>query len=250
MSDEWGFIMKKLLLGTVALVGLAAANPAFAADLPYRAPAYKAPIMAPVAFSWTGCYVGAHVGGGWGNKRWDDPLLGGVEFSNHDVNGWLAGGQIGCNYQTGQFVFGVEGDASWANIRGSGPDTLSFGTLTDNSKVDFLGTLTGRAGIAWDRALFYVKGGGAWAHDKFWAVRNVTGSTFYSADDTRWGWTVGAGVEYAFAPSWTAKIEYDYLDFGKQSATFSGPTFAGPPFNFDIDQRIHVVKAGINYKFW
>ena len=172
----------------------------------------------------------------------------GIEFGNHDVDGWLGGGQLGCNWQTGAWVFGVEADASGANITGNGLDRRSGGMINDRSKVDFFGTLTGRVGYSWDRALFYAKGGGAAAHDKFSEVSNIAGSTIDSADQTRWGWTVGAGVEYAFAPNWSAKIEYDYMDFGKQSATFSGPFI--PAFSNNVDQQIHVVKAGINYKFW
>jgi outer membrane immunogenic protein len=79
-------------------------------------------------------------------------------------------------------------------------------------------------------------------------MANPSGQTLATADDTRWGWTVGAGIEYAFASNWSAKVEYDFMDFGKQRATFSGPAVL--PFNFDIDQHVHVVKAGINYKFW
>jgi outer membrane immunogenic protein len=243
-----GINMRKLLFATVALATVVAANTAFAADLAYRTPAYKAPIAPPVPWSWTGCYIGGHFGGGFGNKRWGDPRVGGTEFSNHDVDGALGGGQLGCNYQTGMWVFGAEADASWADLTGSSLNTFSAGTLTDHSKVDFLGTITGRIGVTWDRALFYAKGGAAWAHDKFSVTANPSGATLATADDTRWGWTVGAGIEYAFAPSWSAKVEYDYMDFGKQGATFSGPFVL--PFNFDIDQHIHVVKAGINYKFW
>src|SRR5207248_3313507 len=106
---------------------------------------------------------------------------------------------------------------------------------------------TGRVGYAWDRALFYVKGGAAWAHDKFADVTAVTGFTVDNADRTRWGWTVGAGAEYAFAPNWTAKLEYNFMDFGKQRETFVGPLVAFPT---DIDQYVHVVKVGVNYKFW
>jgi outer membrane immunogenic protein len=228
--------MKTLILASGALIAIAAASPASAADLPARMPAYKAPI-APVAFSWTGCYIGAHIGGGFGEKRWSNA---GVEFANHNTDGFLGGGQIGCNYQTGQFVFGVEGDASWADLTGSSNDVFDAGT-TEHSKVDFLGTLTGRAGIAYDRALFYVKGGGAWAHDKF---RAEDAFTTITADQTRWGWTVGAGIEYAFAPNWSAKVEYDFMDFGKKSVTFD---FGGVA---DIDQQVHAVKVGVNYKFF
>jgi len=239
--------MKKLCLGTVVLGALLAANAAAAADLPYRMPAYKAPVVPSPPFNWTGCYIGGHVGGGFGHTRWTAPAAGDAETTNHDVDGVLGGGQIGCNYQTGSWVFGAEADASWADLTGSGLDDLSLGTQTDHTKVDFLGTVTGRAGVAWDRALFYAKGGAAWAHDQLAVTFNPTGQTVATADNTLWGWTVGAGVEYAFAPNWSAKVEYDYLNFGSQSATFSAPA---APFNFDLGQHIDVVKAGVNCKFY
>jgi len=238
-----GIDMKRLSLGAVALGALLAADAAVAADLPpYNS--YKAPVVAPT-WSWTGCYVGGHVGGGFGHTRWSDPTIGDAEFTNHDADGVLGGGQIGCNYQTGIWVLGAEADASWADLTGSSLDALSVGTLTDHTKVDFLGTVTGRAGISWDHALFYAKGGAAWEHDKLAVTFNPTGQTVATADDVQWGWTVGGGVEYALTPNWSAKVEYDYLDFGKQSSAFS----AAAPFNYDIGQHIQDVKVGVNYKF-
>jgi outer membrane immunogenic protein len=241
-----GTIMKKILKTGVALAALVVATPLFAADLGYQPPAYKAIAAPPVAFSWTGCYIGGHLGGGFGNKRWSDPLLGGFEFASHDVSGWLGGGQVGCNWQYGAWVFGAEADASWADLSGSGPNAERV-LITSRSRIDFLATATGRVGYAWDRALFYAKGGAAWAHDKFSDVTAVTGFTVDTADRTRWGWTVGAGAEYAFAPNWTAKVEYNFMDFGKQTENFAGPLVA---FRTDIDQYVHVVKVGVNYKFW
>jgi outer membrane immunogenic protein len=170
---------------------------------------------------------------------------------------------VGCDWQSGAFVFGVEGSASWADISGSSLDLLSPGgvVLRDHSKVDFIGTFTGRIGWAWDRTLLYVKGGGAVVNDRLRATCDnvvilsactgqAVGTQFYSSDDTRWGWVVGAGLEYAFTPNWSAKIEYNFMDFGRERFDFRGPIFpAGAVASFDIDQHIHVVKAGINYRF-
>jgi outer membrane immunogenic protein len=250
--------MKKLAFVLASAAALAS-GPALAADL--SRPIYKAPVIAAAPyFNWSGCYIGVHGGGGWGQKRWRDPALANFEFSNHDISGGLVGGQIGCDFQTGAFVFGVEGSGSWADITGSSLDILSPGgvTLRDHSRIDAIGTFTGRIGWAWDRTLLYVKGGGAVVGDRFRATCEVAvggcagfpvGSTFASANDTRFGWLVGAGIEYAFTPNWSVKLEYNYMDFGRENATFSGPVFAGAPFDFNIDQRVHVVKAGINYRF-
>ena len=237
----------KLAFAIAAALGLGGVQVATAADMPVKA---RAPVaVAAPAWNWTGCYVGVNGGGGWGTKSWRDPNLAGIEFSNHHVSGGLAGGQIGCNYQTSSYVFGLEGEADWANIQGSALDTLSAGTLTDHSKIDFIATFAGRFGLAWGRALLYVKGGGAYAHDKYWTIVNASGATFYSASQGRTGWLVGVGSEYAFDSNWSGKLEYDYIDFGTHSATFAGGTFPGAPFPFDINQRVSLIKVGVNYRF-
>src|SRR5437879_2330868 len=150
--------MKKLWVGSLGAVALFAGGSALAADL---APVYKSPppMVAPV-WSWTGCYIGAHAGGGWGRKRWSDF---GIEITSHDVSGVLAGGQFGCDYQVAPtWLVGIEGQASWADITGS---ERFFGVNVFNSKVDFLGSVTGRIGFTpaaqW---LIYGKGGVAWVH--------------------------------------------------------------------------------------
>lgn len=213
--------------------------------MPYKAP----PAIAPVAYTWTGCYIGINGGGAWGQKTWSTNVAfpdADVATSNsHDVTGGLVGGTIGCNYQTGQFVIGIEGDVDWADLSGSNSFTVNsprfFTNLTERSKVDFLSTVTGRFGFAVDRALFYGKGGVAFAHDKF--SIDAFGANFANADETRVGWTIGAGVEYAIVANWTAKIEYNYMDFGSHGTTFDNGDSA------DITQRIHAVKAGVNYRF-
>ncbi len=193
-----GAIMKKLLLASASVLALNL-GAATAADLGPR-PVYKAPppVAAPVPFSWTGFYIGAHIGSGWGTKEWDDakpnatacshtsppgqfcfvppgpgvgPITEGLIFnSSHTVNGFLGGGQIGFNYQVGWWVWGAEVQGSFADLTGHG--TCGFeGLLNCSSKVDGIATFAGRLGFAVDRALIYMKGGGAWAHDKF-AVTN------------------------------------------------------------------------------
>jgi len=215
--------MKRIaVLGTTALAAVMVVGAAQAADMPVKAPIYAAP------FNWIGFYIGAHVGAGWSTKEWSEV---GIVFANYNLNGFLGGGQIGYNWQSGWAVFGVEADASLADIKGS------FFEGGISSKIDSLGTVTARFGGAVDHALVYVKGGGAWAHDK----HEIEG---LSSSETIWGWTVGAGVEYAFAPNWSGKVEYNFLDFGKHTFTFE-PI----PLQEDIRQTVHTVKFGINYRF-
>ena len=209
---------------------------ALAADI--SRPVYKAPPAGalPVAYDWTGFYVGGHVGYGWADKSWSDPFSFGTV--SHNADGFLGGGQAGFNYQVGQFVFGVEGDMSGSGIKG-GANVLG---ANFNTNVDWTATLTGRAGIAFDRWLVYGKGGVAWAHDRY-STNFYTFPATAELSDTRIGWTAGAGIEYAFAPQWSAKLEYNFMDFGTKSVSFAPGTAT------DIEQQIHALKLGVNYKF-
>ncbi len=227
------------------LAGLAGAlmsSTAMAADI--ARPVYKAPPAGalPVAYDWTGFYVGGHVGYGWARKDWTDGF--GLFDVSNTPNGFLGGGQVGINYQIGQFVLGAEGDFSWTGING-GSTVLGIvpppgGTF--NTNVNWTSTLTGRLGVAFDRWLVYGKGGVAWANDKF-STNVYTFPGTVDITDTRIGWTAGAGVEYAFAPSWSAKLEYNFMDFGDKGVSFA------PGTSTTIDQQIHAVKLGVNYKF-
>jgi outer membrane immunogenic protein len=227
----------KALLGGIAL-SIALAAPAMAADL--RMPVKAPPPMVAPAYNWTGFYIGAHVGGAWGTKDW--VAVGVGPLGSHDIDGLIAGGQVGFNYQVGAWVWGVEVDFSWANLDGGHTDTVFVGNNT--TEVNWLGTATGRVGLAWDRALIYAKGGAAWVRD----VYTITSPGFLAETrDTNWGWTVGAGLEYGLTPNWSMKLEYNYLDFGTERISFN-PN-AGAPFERDVDQNIHLVKFGINYRF-
>jgi outer membrane immunogenic protein len=230
--------MRRGLLALLALAGAATVSgTASAADIA-RAPVYKAPPAGalPVQYDWTGFYIGGHVGYGWADKSWQDSF--GLFDISHQANGFLGGAQGGFNYQLGMFVIGLEGDWSWTNMSGSTSALAS----TFNTDVDWTATLTGRAGVAFDRWLVYGKGGVAWARDRYSTnFYTVPGTDFA---DTRTGWTLGAGVEYAFAPQWSAKLEYNYMNFGTEQVSFAPGTFT------NIDQQVHAVKFGINYKFW
>jgi len=227
--------MKKLLLTSTAIAALAAAVPANAADIPARPqPVYKAPVVAPVVFSWTGFYIGANIGYGWG--RFEDG------FGNTDsVNGVVGGGQIGANWQTGMFVLGVETD-----IQGTGQDQ-TFTALSPNGAVSlreslpWFGTVRGRVGIAADRWLFYVTGGLAYGETRndIAALTGPFAGLAASLSQTNTGWTAGGGIEAALADNWSAKLEYLHLDFGNTNT-------AGLTNGRVTDD---VVRAGLNYRF-
>ncbi len=221
-----------------------------AADLPARAPMYRAPPPVVTYFSWTGCYIGGHVGGVWVQKDWSvgagDPFFApGQNFGSHDANGWLGGAQAGCNYQVGGWVFGLQGDYAWTDASGSGADLLNGAGSTIASNVKGLASVTGRVGYAWDRFLGYVKGGGAWEKDEYTAT---SAGFIGTASQTRSGWTVGIGGEYAFTNNFTGFVEYNYYGFGNKSVTLIDQ-FGGIYDVADIKENKSVVKVGLNWKF-
>jgi len=229
-----------MLLAATALVA-SFAQSASAADL--SRPAFKAPAPAAAPFSWAGLYIGAHIGAGWGTKEWDQ-FVAPAEFdSSHTVNGILGGGQVGFNVQNGLWVWGAEFQFSGADVKGKG----NCGVDADfncSTKVNAIGTLAGRVGFVSGQSLIYVKGGGAFAHDDF--KLNFAGIQSSSISDDRWGWMLGTGVEYAITNNWSAKVEYNYMDLGTKSYHFN----TEPGFNnFDITQRLHLIKFGVNYRF-
>jgi outer membrane immunogenic protein len=237
--------MRKLLLGSVALAALVA-GPAMAADMPVKA-VYKAPHVH--GYSWTGCYVGGHGGGLWANKEWtlgppDAPVL----LGSNDLNSWLGGVQAGCDYEIGGgFVFGIQGDYAWANSTGSHNDVLIDGTR-NQSRIRSLSTFTLRAGYAWDRFLGYVKGGHAWEGDNYDRFDLVTGALVGSSNETRDGWTVGVGGEYAFTNFLSGFVEYNYYAFGIGTLRFIDPAGAFND-NIIIRERKSVVRAGLNLRW-
>jgi outer membrane immunogenic protein len=243
--------MRTLLLATTAILPLLAGLPAIAADMPAKAPAYRAP--PPVAYSWTGIYFGGHLGAGWTTAEWRTldfaGLFGAFRMGSGSASGFLGGAQIGVNYQVDVMVFGLEADASWADLSGETCSTLT-GLVQCNSKADRFGTVAGRLGIAVDRALVYFKGGAAWVHDTHDLTVFNGGATEATVSSNKWGWTAGAGVEYALTRNWSAKLEYDFMDFGTSRFVFDTPIVGNTSIvTADIKQRIQVVKFGWNYKF-
>ncbi|CAL77759.1 putative outer-membrane protein, putative secreted protein [Bradyrhizobium sp. ORS 278] len=217
--------MKKILLATVALAALAA--PAAAADLAARPTYTKAPVLAPVP-TWAGFYLGAF--GGYATTD-----NGGVL----SPKGGFAGGTIGYNWQSGAWVYGLEADAAWADIKDSvGGVVPGFGAVGIASKIDATGTARGRVGYAFNNVLLYGTGGYAWANNKI-----TLSALGVGVSDTQFlsGWTAGGGVEVLFAPKWSVKAEYLYK-------SFDGKTYFGgalPTGNLNL----HSVQVGVNYHF-
>ena len=235
--------MKKNLFATVALLVVGAAAPAVGADLgarPYYnkapAPAYVAPI-----YNWTGFYIGAHLGGAFSS----DNNFNGLSTGNNGNGRFLGGVQAGYDYQfSPNFVLGVEGQYSWlsGNVGAVFPGGLAY---TNNQRG--LGSITGRVGYTWGPGLLYVKGGYAYSDNSESVTSTVTGApiAFATNGDHSNGWTAGVGVEYMFAPSWSAKAEYQYYNFG--NATFTSPAGLVSTGSFTTDD--HTVTAGVNYRF-
>jgi outer membrane immunogenic protein len=231
--------MHKLLLGGVALVALAVPLAANAADLSRPAPNYyKAPPPIPVT-TWTGFYLGVNGGGGGGFSRYDFPVVG-TTTRDFGIGGGMVGGTGGFNVQSGAVVFGVEADGDWAGFRGTAPcPNPAFACTTSDT---WLSTVRGRLGWAvGSNVLLYGTAGGA-----FGDIRaTTTSAAFPGASGDRAGWAAGAGLEWMFAPSWSAKVEYLHYDLG----TFGCPagSCGGTPANvrFVADTG----KVGINYHF-
>jgi len=224
-----------------------------AADLsrPPPAPVYVAP-----GFSWTGFYIGGNLGGAWGHGTVTD-TSNGLNFGGNSNGVFIGGGQAGFNYQFGNFVLlGVEGNFDWAANDNNSTGGISVPALGGNivqvtSNNRWMTTVAGRLGVAYDRWLFYGKGGGGWVGNDNFTVTNVTtGASITGASNTNSGWLAGAGIEWAFANNWTAKIEYDYFGLGSRTVTVpaGSPFLAGDTFNKGSN-NIQTLTVGINYLF-
>jgi outer membrane immunogenic protein len=238
-----------LLIATTVAVALT--QSATAADLPVARPAYQTPAVVPVApFSWSGCYVGLNVGGASDRHKYVtnnvDPLFtpAGLDAGSHTATGVIAGGQAGCDYQGGPVVVGFEGLFDWADL--SRGHFVPQAGVTLGTRARWLGIATGRIGYSFDRALLYVKGGGAFINE----TESVTagGVTTDDGGRTRTGWTAGVGLEYAWAPNWSSKLEYNYMDFGNKGTTTCILGVCGPTVVND-KQTLHSILLGVNYRF-
>ena len=239
--------MKATLVAAAAFSLMTAS--AFAADL-------GVPSAAPARFTWTGCYAGGNVGGGWGQKDLTDSAgflaglgpPGGPSAASLNISGYMVGGQIGCDYQfPSNWVLGVEGYAAGGKISGSAVVPVPGDNATFSDTTNFLTSGTARIGYAWGRWLPYVKGGAAWASDNY-TVADVLGAYDAVASEDRFGWTAGAGIEWALWDDWSVKLEYDYYGFGTRSVTFTNEDdrrrLLAP---WSVKQDIQVVTLGLNF---
>jgi len=233
--------MKKTLIGAAALAGVlaASAGSAFAADMPARPyskapPAYTAPA---VVYNWTGFYIGGHVGGAFAG---DSSLRG-------DDARFLGGVQAGFDYQFApNWVIGAEAQYSWLSGGNNNGVLFPGGTLVAVNNNDQIGSATGRLGYTWGPALLYAKGGYAWRDNNNIGVSVGGVPVGFTTDGNRKdGYTVGGGLEYMFAPNWSAKAEYQYYNFGNTTFTTGPGDIVGTRFRNDE----HTAKVGINYRF-
>jgi outer membrane immunogenic protein len=236
------------VLAAAAFVPFAYAPLAHAADLPVPAAPAPAPFYHPALYDWTGIYVGGNVGAAfmrdsstqWSGVPVTTPIIGSFAVN---PTGAIGGGQVGANYEFAPWVVGIEGAWSGA-VSMSSTDSVvtpatTIASLTTN--LFWLASATGRIGYAHDDVLFYAKGGGAWESVKY--LENIAATPIQSINDTRSGFTVGAGIEYGLTENFSAKLEYDFYDFGTQNYNFN---LATP---LSISSQVHVVTAGINYRF-
>jgi outer membrane immunogenic protein len=276
--------VKKLALA-ISILAISAVS-ASAADMA-PAPVYsKAPAPLPPPFSWTGCYVGGVVGGAWDRSdfNWTGITEGAGAFAagaatvlpaaadaRLSSSGFAGGGQVGCNYQTGSFVFGGEADIQWTDLKTSryatslgntngGPATIVPGQIAETLNGHWLSTFRGRAGYAQNQWLIYVTGGLAVANIGYFdqvcfPTAGIPICNTASSSTTRTGWVAGAGGEWAFSRDWSVKVEYLYADLGNTSYTSIATTAAGTILNagstiyHNHDFTEQTVRVGLNYHF-
>ena len=254
--------MKLKLLLLSSAVAIAVSSTAFAADMALRGPAYKAPPPPMPYYNWTGLYIGGHFGYGWGTHEAsvasDHPFFPiGHRFGASDGKGFLGGGQVGFNYQAGPVVLGAEAQFSWADLEHSPRSDSANLIFKGRYNSDWITTVAARFGFTVQNALIYGKAGAAWVGTESFSETFTGGNVLISTNTgtaKRDGWMGGFGVEYGFTPNWSAKLEYNYIDLGKDqlsltsvnSAAFGGASSSALRH---VDSEIHLLKVGINYRF-
>jgi outer membrane immunogenic protein len=244
--------MQRLVIIGAGLLSVAGFTAAHAADLPARTYRAPPPIVAPI-YSWGGFYVGVNGGGGSSHNCYTITSSNNVAVNPnsegcHNATGGLAGGQIGYRWQMSNWVFGVEAQGDWANLKGSNSSLTAILPYINQTKIDAIGLFTGQVGYAFSNVLLYVKGGAAVTDNKYDSFFTGTGAIFNSATETRWGGAVGAGIEFGFAPNWSVGLEYDHLFMGSHSVVF--PVSAIAVTRTDtIKQDVDMGTVRINYTF-
>jgi len=249
-----------LLLVTASFLALAIVGPASAADLG-PAPVYrKAPVTMPALYDWSGLYIGINGGGGS-----DHNCLSGDYC--YDATGTTVGGQIGYRWQASNWVFGLEAQGNWADFSGKReavfvtPETGSSAPwgAGNNTRIDSFGLFTGQVGYAWNNVLLYVRGGAAVVGDKysqysFDPTVSSSGTVAGSASETRWGGTVGAGLDIGFAPNWSIGVEYNHIFLSDRNVNYISSAeylaVSGKPyFDFRNKPDVDMALVRLNYKF-
>jgi outer membrane immunogenic protein len=202
-------------------------------------------------YDWSGFYIGINGGGGSAHTCWDLVFPAGGTFAEgcHNSTGGTVGGQVGYRWQSANWVFGVEGQGNWADFSGSNVAPVGgnpIGGATDRTRIDAFGLITGQVGYAWNNVLAYVKGGAAVVSDKYDILTPPT--VFASGNETRWGGTVGAGLEIGFARNWSVGFEYDHIFLEDRNNTLTAAAGgAGTPLRIRQDVDMGLVR--VNYRF-
>ena len=243
--------MRKTLLAAAGLVSLAIA-PALAADLPARTYTKAPPVVAPI-YDWSGFYIGLNGGGASSRECYTITSVAGAAVvpnseGCHNATGGLVGGQLGYRWQASNWVFGLEAQGDWADLKGSNSSLTAIIPYTNQTKIDALGLFTGQVGYAWNNVLWYVKGGAAVSDNKYSSFFTASGVVFNQTTETRWGGVVGTGLEIGFAPNWSVAFEYDHLFMGNPNVTFPVSAIAVTRSD-NIRQDVDMGTVRINYRF-
>jgi outer membrane immunogenic protein len=236
--------------GLLSLAALSGA--ARAADLPARVYTKAPPMPAPV-YDWAGFSIGINGGGASSHECLTIFSVAGAPVTPnsegcHDATGGLVGGQVGYRWQLNSWVFGLEAQGDWADLRGSNGSLTAIIPYTNQTKIDAIGLFTGQVGYAWNSVLLYVKGGAAVTDNHYSSFFTATNVVFNQTDETRWGGAVGAGVEFKFAPNWSTGLEYDHLFMGTDSVTFPASAIAVTRSD-NIRQDVDIGTVRLNYRF-
>jgi outer membrane immunogenic protein len=234
--------MKRLIVAVLAGLSLGAGIvPVFAADMPSKASPFT-----NSADGWTGFYLGASVGAGFGSNQFQtsSQAAGSALKSDTNIHSWIGGFQLGYNYQINRIVIGAEGNFDWAGFNKTSQCNSGSSYQFCSANPEWFATFVERIGGVFGSALLYVDGGAAWTHE---AVMNLFSSGTYLGSQIRPGWTVGAGIEYQLSHNWSVKFEYDYMNFGNRQIALVDAVGSG--FTENIKQTTQLVKAGFNYRF-